>query len=106
MLLVVGVLLGMVSSFAVSRLRDVPWVAAWAQSWALLLLAGLLIVVVLLRVWVFVADRAEPRRTWRSDRPPFPGLDAFTEHDAAVFFGRDREVDELVARLRPTLGSS
>jgi hypothetical protein len=31
--------------------------------------------------------------------PPYPGLRAFTSDEAAIFFGRGREVDALVARL-------
>ena len=32
---------------------------------------------------------------WDPDRSPFPGLAAFSEADAGVFFGRRRETDEL-----------
>jgi serine/threonine protein kinase len=31
---------------------------------------------------------------------PFPGLSAFEEHDADRFFGRDREIARMVARVR------
>ncbi len=31
---------------------------------------------------------------------PFKGLDAFTEKDAAFFFGRDREIDNIIDQLR------
>jgi WD40 repeat protein len=34
------------------------------------------------------------------ERSPYPGLSSFTEKDAAVFFGREREVDELWGRIR------
>ncbi len=34
------------------------------------------------------------------DVAPYPGLAAFDEHHATSFFGRDREIDELVERLR------
>ena len=40
---------------------------------------------------------------WDPRRPPYPGLESFTADDAAVFFGRDREVDRLVELLQPTL---
>lgn len=39
------------------------------------------------------------RPVWQSDRSPYPGLSAFTEQDASVFFGRDEQVSELVRRL-------
>ena len=34
------------------------------------------------------------------ERSPYPGLRAFTEQDAAVFFGREDEVAALWARIR------
>ena len=40
---------------------------------------------------------------WDPGRPPFPGLEPFASEDAAVFFGRDAEVDRLVDLLQPTL---
>ncbi len=36
---------------------------------------------------------------WPPDRSPFPGLRAFTEADAPIFFGRGRETDALVQQL-------
>ena len=32
--------------------------------------------------------------------PPYPGLRPFTTEEAPIFFGREREVDGLIARLR------
>ena len=37
---------------------------------------------------------------WDRRRPPYPGLPAFEREDAAVYFGRDAEVRELIDRLR------
>jgi WD40 repeat protein len=34
------------------------------------------------------------------ERSPYPGLQSFTEKDASVFFGREREVEELWGRIR------
>jgi WD40 repeat protein len=34
------------------------------------------------------------------ERSPYPGLSPFTEKDAGVFFGREREVEELWGRIR------
>jgi WD40 repeat protein len=34
------------------------------------------------------------------ERSPYPGLSSFTEKDAGVFFGREREVEELWGRIR------
>ena len=38
---------------------------------------------------------------WDSSRSPYPGLHAFTAADAAVFFGREDKIDELMERLSP-----
>jgi formylglycine-generating enzyme required for sulfatase activity len=40
--------------------------------------------------------RAAP---WPPDRSPFPGLNAFTESDADIFFGRGYETDALIRQL-------
>ncbi|HMO46805.1 MAG TPA: TIR domain-containing protein [Rubrivivax sp.] len=37
---------------------------------------------------------------WDARRAPYPGLPAFEREDAAVYFGRDLEVRELIDRLR------
>lgn len=36
---------------------------------------------------------------WNSRRPPYPGLPAFQEEDAAIFFGRDKEIRDMQALL-------
>ena len=36
---------------------------------------------------------------WDTSRPPYPGLLAFQEQDAAIFFGRDKEIREGQALL-------
>jgi hypothetical protein len=43
---------------------------------------------------------------WDAGRPPYPGLSPFQAEDAAVFFGRDEKIDELLSRLQPTLAGS
>ena len=40
---------------------------------------------------------------WDPTRSPYPGLAAFTADDAAVFFGRRREIGTLLDLLSPTL---
>lgn len=37
---------------------------------------------------------------WDGTRPPYPGLLAFQEEDAAIFFGRDPEIQESLERLQ------
>jgi formylglycine-generating enzyme required for sulfatase activity len=41
---------------------------------------------------------------WDEGRAPFPGLKAFDEKDAAVFFGREHEVQNLLADLNHARG--
>src|SRR5262249_54015407 len=43
---------------------------------------------------------------WDPMRAPFPGLSPLEAEDAAVFFGRSTEIDELLARLQPILAST
>ena len=43
------------------------------------------------------------RREWRPEDPPYPGLRAFQEEDAPIFFGRDEEIQtgsEMLNRVR------
>jgi WD40 repeat protein/energy-coupling factor transporter ATP-binding protein EcfA2 len=44
--------------------------------------------------------------TWNPHRPPYPGLEPFAPDDAAVFFGREDEIDHLLELLQPTLQRS
>jgi len=37
---------------------------------------------------------------WDSHQPPYPGLPAFEEHQAPVFFGRDVAIEAVIERLR------
>ncbi|HEX8164804.1 MAG TPA: TIR domain-containing protein [Beijerinckiaceae bacterium] len=37
---------------------------------------------------------------WQSDRAPYPGLAAFQRKDAAIYFGREQEITDLLAILR------
>jgi WD40 repeat protein len=46
---------------------------------------------------------AEEEREWGPDDPPYPGLRAFEERDAPIFFGRDEEIAagvELLTSVR------
>ncbi|TDQ55404.1 WD40 repeat domain-containing protein [Actinorugispora endophytica] len=66
-------------------------------------LPGLALLLVALVIGHFVAYRLEnppdPELTWDRSRIPFPGLEAFNEDEAAVFFGRDVQISEVVRRL-------
>ena len=45
-------------------------------------------------------DAAEPVRVdWPKDKSPYPGLLSFDQEYATLFFGRDREVAEVIAKM-------
>ena len=46
-----------------------------------------------------IALDAQGGFTWDASRPPFPGLLAFEEEDAAIYFGRDDDIRRLIERL-------
>jgi WD40 repeat protein len=37
---------------------------------------------------------------WDPQRPPYPGLFCFDQEDAAIYFGRDQEIRQLIERLQ------
>jgi hypothetical protein len=49
---------------------------------------------------VWIALDAQGGFKWDSARPPFPGLLAFQEADAAIYFGRDDDIRRLIERLQ------
>ena len=54
----------------------------------------------LLRQWLHSHHLLGPRLKWPKEKgSPFPGLAAFEAEHAAVFFGRDRAIDEARRRL-------
>jgi hypothetical protein len=55
-----------------------------------------------------IALSAQGGFPWDGNRPPYPGLLAFQEEDAAIYFGRDDEIRHLIERLtaRRTLGGA
>jgi hypothetical protein len=68
----------------------------------------MVVLIVGLMVWRHVAEERlvlPARAVWKPDRSPFPGLEAFTEEDSAMFFGRDREIAELLERLHPVVAA-
>jgi hypothetical protein len=46
-----------------------------------------------------IALDAQGGFTWDASRPPYPGLLAFQEEDAAIYFGRDDDIRRLIERL-------
>ena len=57
---------------------------------------------------VEIALAAQGGFPWDGTRPPYPGLPAFEEEDAPIYFGRDGEIRHLIERLsaRRTLGGA
>ncbi|MFI8500817.1 NACHT and WD repeat domain-containing protein [Streptomyces sp. NPDC085524] len=104
LLVLVGALLAVTTNYATSEDGDVPFPLRLLRTWSVPLLGLGVLALVAGQVWLHYLDRpVAVRRTWTSGQPPYPGLEAFTEADAAVFFGRDREVSELVGRLHPAV---
>ena len=75
-----------------SLLRDVQWVDGSSDGMELLHAA--------------LTQRfgASGSFSWDAHRVPYPGLAAFEPEDAAVFFGRDEKIDELLRHLEAPLG--
>lgn len=104
LLVLVGALLGIATNYATGETDHVPLALRLLREWSVPLVGLGLAALVAGQIWLHLLDRPlPPHRVWDSDQPPYPGLEAFTEHDAAVFFGRDREIAELVDRLHPTV---
>ncbi|SHN24403.1 WD40 repeat domain-containing protein [Cryptosporangium aurantiacum] len=98
-LLLVGILLEITANFAANAADDSA-VARAIQSIAAPGLIILLLVLVAGNVVVLWWENPRTKRPeWQSDRSPYPGLAAFAEDDAAVFFGREPQIKELIGRL-------
>jgi len=98
-LLLVGILLEITANFAANAAED----SAVARAIQNIATPGLIVLLLVLVVGNAVVLWWENPRTkrpeWQSDRSPYPGLAAFAEDDAAVFFGREPQIKELIGRL-------
>ncbi|MFI8945578.1 hypothetical protein ACIGO6_03570 [Streptomyces sp. NPDC053750] len=65
---------------------------------------GLLVVAMVVGQLVVyrLENPAPPSADWPRDRVPYPGLDAYDEDEAAVYFDRDAQAAELTRRLHAT----
>jgi AAA ATPase domain len=104
LLVLVGALLGIATNYATSQTGHLPLAFRLLQRWSLPLVGIALVLLVGGRMWLWWLERPAPiERVWTARRPPYPGLEAFTEQDAGVFFGREAEIRTLVDRFHPTL---
>ena len=99
-------LLGVATGILTNNPDALPGGLAFLRRESLLLAGATVLLIIGVMVW---QHRAEERLAlpagpvWDSDRSPFPGLEAFTEQDSVVFFGRDAEIAELLDRLHPVV---
>src|SRR5215472_17950984 len=94
-----SVALNIVTNYLTSA-QTTPQLSALIRQWSLPALGALVLLLLAGQGALFLADRPAKRR-WNAERPPYPGLEAFTSADAGVFFGRDHEIQELLDRLHP-----
>ncbi len=101
-------LLGVATGNLTNSTGALPWGLEFLRRQSLPLAGITVLLIIGVMVW---QNRAEHRQAlparpvWDSDRSPFPGLEAFTEQDSAVFFGRDAEITELLERLHPVVAA-
>jgi WD40 repeat protein len=101
-------LLGVATSSVTKAPGVLPWGLEIVRRESLPLAGITVLLIIAVMVW---QHRVEERLVlsvgpvWDSDRSPFPGLEAFTEQDSAVFFGRDGEIAELLDRLHPVVAA-
>jgi WD40 repeat protein/type II secretory pathway predicted ATPase ExeA len=101
--ILVGAFLGLATNYASSSIAGFPVVIQdIIKKWSALLAGFFLLLLIIGRIW---QDRIEKpvalTRMWDRARSPYPGLESFTQEDAAAFFGRDREIRLLLDRLNP-----
>jgi hypothetical protein len=99
-------LLGVATGIVTNNPDTLPGASAFLRRGALPLAGVTVLLIIGVMVWQHrTEERAAlpPGPRWTLDRSPFPGLEAFTEKDSEVFFGRDAEITELVDRLHPVV---
>ncbi|MGH3810866.1 MAG: NACHT and WD repeat domain-containing protein [Pseudonocardiaceae bacterium] len=95
-------LLGVAAGNLTNSTGPLPWGLEILRRQSLPLAGITVLLIIGVMVWQHRAEQPA-RPVWNSDRSPFPGLEAFTEQDSAVFFGRDAEITGLLDRLYPVL---
>jgi len=105
LLFVMATLFGLAIGYVAKMNEGAPVVLQLFRWGSLPITVALLIATAFLMTWKNRIEQREnlPRIEWDSNRSPFPGLEAFTEEDAEVFFGREMETINLLNRLHPAL---
>ncbi|MGH3934124.1 MAG: eIF2A-related protein [Pseudonocardiaceae bacterium] len=101
-------LLGVATGNLTNSTGALPWGLEFLRRQSLPLAGITVLLIIGVMVWQHRAEQRQALRArpvWDSDRSPFPGLEAFTEQDSAVFFGRDTEITELLERLHPVVAA-
>jgi WD40 repeat protein/energy-coupling factor transporter ATP-binding protein EcfA2 len=99
MLALVACLLGIATNYATSTDRA-PWVLELIRRGSVPAIGLLVVAMVVGQVVVYRLENPAPQQTeWPRDRIPYPGLDAYDEDEAAVYFGREAQAAELTRRL-------
>src|SRR6266702_4648406 len=91
-------LLEVAANFAANDLQS--GAVRFLVHFALPAVVVLLLLLVAGNVLVFRMEHPNTDRpSWDPQRLPYPGLSAFSEADAPVYFGRDGQISELIRRL-------
>ncbi|MER7315761.1 MULTISPECIES: WD40 repeat domain-containing protein [Streptomyces] len=99
LLVLVASLFGIVTNYA-TGVDEAPWLLQVIQKASVPAIGLLIVAMVVGQIVVYrLENPAPPRVDWPRDRSPYPGLDAFAEDEAAVFFGREALAVELTRRL-------
>ncbi|MGW3728917.1 nSTAND1 domain-containing NTPase [Streptomyces sp. NPDC000851] len=99
LLALVACLLGIATNYATSTDRA-PWVLEVIRQGSVPAIGLLIVAMVVGQVVVYRLENPAPEQTeWPRDRIPYPGLDAYSEDEAAVYFGREAQAAELTRRL-------
>ncbi|WP_345555910.1 WD40 repeat domain-containing protein [Streptomonospora halophila] len=99
-------LLGVVTNYATDG-DDAPLPLSLLEQIAVPGLVVLLIVLVAGHVVAYgLENPPPPKLAWDPTRPPYPGLEAFREDEAAVYFGREAQTTQIVRRLHQSRASA
>ena len=101
-LALVACLLGITTNYATST-DEAPWALEIIQRFSVPAIGLLVVAMVVGQVVVYrLENPTPPQADWPRDRVPYPGLDAYDEDEAAVYFGRETQAVDLTRRLHTT----